>query len=87
MIEEIRRREPMEESVGWCFDRVRALISLAREKCGRSRKQRIGLTLVMETAFATEQADTDARAAPLSPAHKYLVRKEIDYPSSDSTTR
>ena len=32
MIEEVRRREPMKASVGWCFDRVRALSQRSEER-------------------------------------------------------
>ena len=39
MIEEMRRREPMKESVGWCFDRVRALISVAKREMRAQQKR------------------------------------------------
>jgi hypothetical protein len=79
MIEKMRRREPMEESVGWCFDSVRALISVANREM-RAQQKRMDWAYVSNGDCVRYRTSGHGRVEQrrLHLAHKYLVRKEID---------
>ena len=65
MIEEMRRKESMKESVGRCFDRVRALISVAKGEMRAQQKR-------MDWAYVSNRdcvrcGDTDSGTATFKP--------------------